>query len=238
MAGLGLGRTRLNPLAENPGWLITGAVQIRGSLMRKTVLSASVAMSALAMASSASAGEIIAGVFAHDVTFVGEAVGLGAAGKEGGANVHLGWRSDRLDSWPEWMRGPRAHVFISGNTEGDTSYIAAGLTWHIPLTDDERLYVQPGIGLAVHDGYDLFPSFTEPGLTPEEFDRRVALRSERIEFGSQVLFEPEVSIGYRITENTAVELSYVHLSNGQIFHQGKNEGLDEVGVRFVYRFGD
>ena len=135
------------------------------------------------------------------------------------------------------MRGPRAHVFISGNTEGDTSYIAAGLTWHIPLSDDGRWYVQPGMGLAVHDGYDLFPDFSEPGISPEEFDRRVALRSERIEFGSQIVFEPEISLGCRITDNVAVELSYVHLSNGQIFHQGKNEGLDEVGVRFLYRFG-
>ena len=205
--------------------------------MRKIVISLAAAASGLALAAPASAGEIIAGVFAHDVTFVGEAVGLGAAGKEGGANVHLGWRSDRLDSWPDWMRGPRAHVFISGNTEGDTSYIAAGLTWHIPLSDDGRWYVQPGMGLAVHDGYDLFPDFSEPGISPEEFDRRVALRSERIEFGSQIVFEPEISLGYRITDNVAVELSYVHLSNGQIFHQGKNEGLDEVGVRFLYRFG-
>ena len=205
--------------------------------MRKIVISLAAAASGLALAAPASAGEIIAGVFAHDVTFVGEAVGLGAAGKEAGANVHLGWRSDRLDSWPDWMRGPRAHVFISGNTEGDTSYIAAGLTWHIPLSDDGRWYVQPGMGLAVHDGYDLFPDFSEPGISPEEFDRRVALRSERIEFGSQIVFEPEISLGYRITDNVAVELSYVHLSNGQIFHQGKNEGLDEVGIRFTYRFG-
>ena len=93
------------------------------------------------------------------------------------------------------------------------------------------------MGLAVHDGYDIVPDYAEPGISPEEFDRRVALRSERIEFGSQVLFEPEIALGYRLTEQASVELSYVHLSNGQIFHQGKNEGLDEVGIRFTYRFG-
>ena len=52
-----------------------------------------------------------------------------------------------------------------------------------------------------------------------------------------ILFEPEIALGYRVTDNTSVELSYVHLSNGQIFNQGKNEGLDEVGLRFVHRFG-
>ena len=206
--------------------------------MRKSMFMSATAFAVLGLAGPASAGEIIAGVYAHDVTFLGEAVGLGAAGKEGGANIHLGWRSDRIDSAPSWMGGPRAHIFVSGNTEGDTSYIAAGLSWHIPLTDDGRVYLQPGMGLAVHDGYDLFPDFSEPGITPEEFNRRVALRYERIEFGSQILFEPELALGYRISDEASVELSYVHLSNGQIFHQGKNEGLDEVGVRFVYRFGD
>jgi len=204
--------------------------------MRKTILGVAGA-GLLGLATPAAAGELIAGVYAHDVTFLGEAVGLGAAGKEGGANIHLGWRSDRIDSAPDWMGGPRAHIFVSGNTEGDTSYIAAGLSWHIPITDDQRWYVQPGMGLALHDGYDLFPDFAEPGITPEEFNRRVALRYERIEFGSQVLFEPELALGYRISDSTSIELSYVHLSNGQIFHQGKNEGLDEVGIRFVHRFG-
>lgn len=185
----------------------------------------------------ASAGEIIAGVYAHDVTFLGEAVGLGAAGKEGGANIHLGWRSDRIDAAPDWMGGPRAHIFISANTAGDTSYVAAGLSWHIPITDDARWYVQPGMGLAYQDGYDMFPDWRDPGLSVEEVNRRIALRSERIEFGSHILFEPEIALGYRVTDNTSVELSYVHLSNGQIFNQGKNEGLDEVGLRFVHRFG-
>jgi len=205
--------------------------------MRNTGIALAVLASVAGFAGAASAGEVIAGVYAHDVTFLGEAVGLGAAGKEDGANIHLGWRSDRLDGFPSWMRGPRAHVFVSANTAGDTSYVAAGLNWHIPITDDQRWYVQPGIGLAYHDGYDLFPDWREPGISPEEYDRRIALRSERIEFGSQILFEPEIALGYQVSDSTAIELSYVHLSNGQIFHQGKNEGLDEVGVRFVHRFG-
>ena len=205
--------------------------------MRNHILSA-VALATVAVSAPAMAGEVIAGVYAHDVTFVGELVGLGAAGHEGGAQIHLGYRTDRLDGAPDWMGGPRAHIFVAGNTEGDTNYIAAGLSWRIPISDSRRWYVQPGMGLAYQDGYDLFPDFSEPGISPEEFDRRVALRSERIEFGSHVLFEPEIALGYQISDSTAIELSYVHLSNGQIFHQGKNEGLDEVGIRLTHRFGD
>lgn len=209
--------------------------------MRKMTAAAAAALgSAMAMgaAAPALAGDVWVGVYAHDVTFLGDALGLGAAGKEDGPNIHLGWRSERIDSAPDWLGGPRVHAFVSVNTQDDTSYAAVGLNWHVPISDDERWYLRPGFGLAYQDGYATMPSFSEPGLTPEEVDRRVALRSERIEFGSKILFEPELAIGYQVNEDIAIELSYVHLSNGQILAQGRNEGLDEVGLRFVYTFGN
>ncbi|MDI1365218.1 MAG: acyloxyacyl hydrolase, partial [bacterium] len=49
-------------------------------------------------------------------------------------------------------------------------------------------------------------------------------------------FEPELALGYKFNDSWSGELSYTHLSNGQIFHQGKNQGLDDVGVRLVYAF--
>ncbi|MDO1559591.1 acyloxyacyl hydrolase [Brevundimonas sp. 2R-24] len=205
--------------------------------MKHAVVSAAAAALAMGAAGAAAASEGWVGVYAHDVTFVGETLGLGAAGKEGGANIHLGWRSERLDNAPDWMGGPRVHAFISANTEGDTSYAAVGLNWHVPLGDSGTWYLRPGFGLAYHDGWDEFPDWNEAGITTEERDRRIALRSERIEFGSKVLFEPELAFGARLSENTSIELSYVHLSNGQIFAQGKNQGLDEVGIRLVHRFG-
>lgn len=226
----------MRPLSAEPGSGDKSVLFWKGARMRKAICLAAFGAAAV-LAGPAAAGEGWLGVYAHDVTFVGETLGLGAAGKEGGANIHLGWRSDRLDGAPAWMGGPRVHAFVSANTEGDTSYAAVGLNWRVPLGQSGRWYLQPGFGIAVHDGYDEFPDWAEPGISQEEYDRRVALRSERIEFGSQVLFEPELALGYRLGENTSVELSYVHLSNGQIFAQGKNQGLDEVGLRLVHRFG-
>ena len=45
-----------------------------------------------------------------------------------------------------------------------------------------------------------------------------------------------LALGYQVNDKVSVELSYTHLSNGQIFHQGKNQGLDDAGVRLVYAF--
>jgi lipid A 3-O-deacylase len=52
-----------------------------------------------------------------------------------------------------------------------------------------------------------------------------------------VLFEPELALGYDLNDKLVGRaVSYTHLSNGQIFHQGKNQGLDDAGVRLVYKF--
>ena len=48
--------------------------------------------------------------------------------------------------------------------------------------------------------------------------------------------EPELAFGYHINDKWRAELSYVHLSNGQILHQGKNQGMDDIGLRLGYRF--
>ena len=95
---------------------------------------------------------------------------------------------------------------------------------------------RPGMGLAYTDGKAGLPPANASNLTPEERARRTELYYTRIDFGSKVLFEPELALGYDINDKWSTELSYTHLSNGQIFHQGKNQGLDDVGVRLVYKF--
>jgi len=182
----------------------------------------------------AQAGEVFVGVYAHDVTFIGSVVGLGAAGREHGADLHLGYRTGPLDSLGVIWR-PQAYALVSANTHGKSNFAAVGLSWRIPLAD--RLYFRPGIGLAYTDGKTKHPPANAPGLSLEEQDRRASLYYNRIDFGSRVLFEPELAIGYDFSDRFAIEASYVHLSHGQIFHQGKNQGLDDAGVRLIWKFG-
>lgn len=198
-------------------------------------LSAAALALALVSAAPVQAGEVWVGAYAHDVTFLGEALGVGAAGVEDGTDIQLGVRSERIEGL-DWLRRPYVYGLVSANTEGDTNFVAVGLGWRIDFGADDRWFFRPGLGLAYHDGEEELPDFTEPGLTLEEQQRRAALRSEKIEFGSQILFEPELALGYRLNDRTSIELSWVHLSHGQILSDGKNQGLDDVGVRLTRRF--
>jgi hypothetical protein len=201
----------------------------------KKALFAAAACAAVAFAAPAFAGEAFVGVYKHDVTFLGEAVGLGAAGREDGVDVHLGYRTNRIESL-RWLGKPQVHAMVSINSENTSNFVAAGFDWRIELGKPGGFYLRPGMGLAYTDGEAGLPPVNAPGLTPEEIQRRLVLYNTRIDFGSQVLFEPELALGYRFNDRMAAELSYTHLSNGQIFHQGKNQGLDDVGVRLVYKF--
>lgn len=179
----------------------------------------------------ATAAELLVGVYAHDVTFIGEAIGSGASGREEGIDLHLGLRSEPIGYL---FCGPQLHAFVSLNSEGTSNFVAAGVSWPMNLT--ERLYIRPGLGLTYTDGEAGLPAVNAPGLTPEEIARRLELYNTRIDFGSQVLFQPELSVGYTLTKRFAAELSWVHISNAQIFHKGKNQGLDAAGVRLIYSF--
>ncbi|MDP3299384.1 MAG: acyloxyacyl hydrolase [Phenylobacterium sp.] len=182
-------------------------------------------------ADEARAAELLVGAYAHDVTFIGEAIGSGAPGREEGVDLHLGLRSEPI---AYLFGGPQLHAFVSLNSEGTSNFVAAGVSWPISLT--ERLYVRPGLGLAYTDGEAGLPPVNAPALTPAEIARRLELYNTRIDFGSQLLFQPELSVGYEFTERFAAELSWVHISNAQIFHRGKNQGLDAAGVRLIYSF--
>jgi lipid A 3-O-deacylase len=189
----------------------------------------------LAAPASAWAEEVFVGVYKHDVTFIGKAIGLGAAGREGGADIHLGYRTDRIESL-DWLGKPQVHAMLSINTNNTSNFAAVGFNWKVELGQPGGFYLRPGLGLAYTDGKAGLPPANAPNLTPEERARRTWLYYNRIDFGSKVLFEPELALGYQVSEKVSVELSYTHLSNGQIFHQGKNQGLDDAGVRLVYAF--
>ena len=166
------------------------------------------AFAALAGAAPAQADEIFGGVFAHDVK-----TGLTRSGFERGADLQLGWRGERIGALSA-IGAPSPHAFASLNSAGDTHFAVAGISWKI----GRAVYARPGIGLAVHTG----PGRAVPG-------------DQRIDFGSRVLFAPELGVGVQVSEQVSVEASIVHLSHGQLFG-GQNPGLDNIGLRLNYRF--
>jgi lipid A 3-O-deacylase len=200
----------------------------------KRVLLAAAALLSLAWAGPSSAGEVFVGVYAHNVTFIGDNIGIGAVKREDGEDIHFGYRTDRIDYL--WFLGkPQAYAFASINDRGASNFASAGLAWPITLFHSP-FYVRPGIGLAYTDGETSLPPPAAPGLTPAQVQQRLFFNAHHLDFGDPVQFEPELAFGYHISPHWSAELSYTHISNGQIFHHGENEGLDDAGGRLIYKF--
>jgi hypothetical protein len=147
------------------------------------------------------AGELFGGVYVHDVD-----TPLSKSGVEGGADIQFGYRGGRIGRTPL-----QPYIFGALNTAGKTSYAAAGLSAKF----GDRFYVRPGLGIAVHNGSAR--NVQDP-------------TNHKIEFGSRVLFEPEIGVGFRINGHATVEASWVHMSHARLFGQ-QNPGIDNFGIR-------
>lgn len=189
---------------------------------------AATAVALFASAGAAHAGEVFAGAHVHDVDD-----GISYGRFEDGAQIIVGARTTALDEL-RLLGRPRVHLLAGVNTSGGTNYVASGLSWRFHVS--ERFYVQPGIGLAIHDGRVNLPSPDEPGLTPEERLKRLRDFRTKLDLGSRVLFEPELTLGWKATRRLSVEAAWVHLSHGKLAGD-YNPGVADVGVRLVYRYG-
>lgn len=161
------------------------------------------AASCLAAASPARAGELFGGVYVHDINSP-----LTKSGIESGADIQLGYRFDRIGRTPL-----QPYLFGAVNTAGETHYAAVGLSAKF----GDRVFVRPGLGIAVHSGSDA------------NFNR-----TDNIAFGSRILFEPELGLGVRLSERATLEASWIHMSHAQLFGK-QNPGIDNVGVRLSWR---
>ena len=162
---------------------------------------------AIVLPSAARAGEIFVGLHDHDVK-----TPLDASGIETGVDLSLGYRGGSIGHLFNAQLQP--YIFGAINSAGDTDYAAAGIDARFPLGNS--FYVRPGIGIAVHDG-----------------SAAKYYRTDRIAFGSRVLFEPEVAIGAQVSRRLSIEASWVHMSHAQLFGK-ENPGIDNLGVRLNF----
>ena len=164
-------------------------------------LVAIVTLAAAAFAAPAQAGEVFGGLYVHDVD-----TPLTKSGIESGADVQLGYRGGRIGHTPL-----QPYAFGALNTAGNTSYAAVGLSARF----GNSVYIRPGLGLAIHTGSA--KKFQDP-------------TNDKIDFGSRILFEPELGIGAQVNSRLSVEASWVHMSHAQLFGH-ENPGIDNLGVR-------
>lgn len=115
---------------------------------------------------------------------------------------------------------PRPHLGVSIATDGDaTSQIYGGLTWELPLTT--KFFVDAGLGVTVHNGETDFDP-TDPNIDSTQF------------LGCRALFRLSGDLGYRLTDRPSISLHADDISNAGLCSE--NEGLDNTGLRFGYRF--
>jgi len=164
------------------------------------------AIASAAAATPALAGEVFGGLYVHDVD-----TPLTQSGIEGGVDAQLGYRWDPLMDG----KGPQPYVFAAVNSAGETNYAAVGLSFKI----GDKFFLRPGLGIAVHTG------------SAANFDHP---NHDHIDFGSRVLFEPEIGAGLRISDRATIEASWIHMSHAQIFGE-QNPGIDNFGARLSWR---
>jgi hypothetical protein len=158
-------------------------------------------------AAPAAAGELFGGVYAHDVDSP-----FTKGGFESGADFQLGFRGGRIRALKA-VGAPSPHVFVDVSSTGGTNVAAAGISWKI----GDKIYLRPGIGLAVHDR-----------------SSHVVHGALRGDLGSRILFEPELGLGVRLSARASAELSWVHVSHATLFSP-QNPGMDSIGIRINYR---
>lgn len=147
-------------------------------------------------------------------------------GKYGALNAEI----DIVSSSPDFLNiigSPRPYAFISVPTAEDSvTFGGVGLYWRWEFADGWAF--EPGFGYVIHDGeidnpYD--------GNTPEG----AAFEANNQLLGSRDLFRTTFALERELGDHFATQLYWEHMSHGQILDEGRNQGLDYVGLRFLYR---
>lgn len=150
--------------------------------------------------------ELRLGAVNHDV-------GPFSSNKEDGIDANL----EILLLSPQFLGvlfSPRPHIGLTINTQGNTSLAYFGLSWE--WTFWNNWFAGFSGGGSVHDGK----------LSTVDTDRK--------ELGCRILFRTTVEAGYRFGGRHSLSGIWSHNSNANICD--KNEGLENVGIRYGYRF--
>jgi lipid A 3-O-deacylase len=181
-------------------------------MVRGSFVAALGAVSVVAGAGAAHGQEVFAGAAAHDID-----LGITACCSEHGVDVQIGARTA---PFAHIIGGEvRGYVLGSANTSGGLDFGAVGVALRYPIADD-RFYVQGGIGAALTNGSSV----------------KFQATNDRLYLGSRVLFEPEVTVGWRLSHRLALEAAYTHLSHARLAG-AQNPGTDSLGLRLTWRIG-
>ncbi len=182
------------------------------------------AVSAVTPEAHAGVNEVQLGVMDHNICVTN----CDNADKEDGPNLELQISFDS-PGFLDWAGSPQPYLMASINTAGDTSFGGGGLEWRWNFAGNWAF--EPGLGVVVHNGEVDNPF---PNGSQEAFD----FSQEHVLLGSDVLFRTSLGLTYDFEGPWEAGLFFEHLSHGQFLASGRNQGLDEFGIRFGYQFGE
>lgn len=185
------------------------------------VLLPAVAAGASSFASAATLEELRFGATDHNIVVFDDKIGH----KEQGPNVEAEVVFDSPDNL-RWLGAPRPYLMASYNTHGRTSWAGGGLYWRWQFA--EHWALEPGLGYVLHNGEIDIPYPRGDPRNQEFADKNVLL-------GSRDLFRDTIALERSFSRGFAMQAYYEHLSHGQILGQGRNQGMDELGLRAVFR---
>lgn len=147
-------------------------------------------------------------------------------GKEEGENVELEFvsSSPRLLSL---VGSPRPYVMGSFNTRDGVTFGGLGVLWRLEFASGWAF--EPGVGYVIHDG-EIDNPFVLGTAEAAAFEREHQL------LGSRDLFRASLALEREFGDRFSGQLYWEHMSHGQVLDEGRNQGLDYVGVRLAYRF--
>lgn len=194
--------------------------------MRVTAAGLAAFGAAMMTAPQAHAGvdEIHVGVMQHNICVIN----CKNADKEDGPNLEVQVSFDSPE-FLNWAFSPQPYIMASVNTAGDTSFGGFGLEWRWDFAENWAL--EPGVGYVIHNGELENPY---PNGSPEA----AAFAEEHVQYGSRDLFRTSLGLTYDFAGPWEGQVFYQHLSHGQILGNGRNQGVDQIGLRFGYQFGD
>ncbi len=152
--------------------------------------------------------EIKLGVLAHDQ-------GPFSSNKESGVDTNVEVRFVSPDILKA-IWSPRPHIGFNANSSGSTSSVFIGLTYEWDFW--KNMFAGFSLGGAVHNG---------------ETDQGTAELDEK-ELGCRVLFRESIEVGYRINKHHSLSGFLDHISNAKLCDT--NEGVENAGIRYGYRF--
>lgn len=150
--------------------------------------------------------EIRLGILKHDV-------GPFSSSEESGIDANF----EVLFHSPKFLKfiwAPRPHLGVTFNSDDDTNQAYFGLSWEFDV--GRNLFYGLSFGGSFHNGE----------TKTDRIDKK--------ELGCRLLFRESLEVGYRFGGRHAITAFLDHLSNANLCD--KNEGLENVGLRYGYRF--